>query len=829
MSSRRANPAPADTGDHLPTMIGLSKPRGWSMQTPADPQLDSPARSGTSVPLIVFRVLVVVLVIADFVDTAVRGDAEGWALWVAIMSVAATITALRYPLAGVAIGIVPILSIIFLPSQAAGVIPLVVTTIAVVARRSRPAAWAVVCGYALVLLVDVVVGTPPLRSMLNAGALLVSVLIGLAGRAHFRRSQAADARIISLADRVARARKEERAELAGELSDLLADDLDVARHRLARANREGDPTTLFAALARTRADTQTALVRLRELVTALRGSLDGEDVDPSALLRGAIDDAEDQLIGSGHPVEVTLPESFEGLNARAAGLLRRALRVGLDRLRIAAVPGCPCALTLARSREATALELAYLEKSGGSPPMSDDARHSDAEFAADLSSTGGGWEESSAAGRTTWRVVLPIRSAPSDFVPIKSGWMTRLRPRVGWLALTAAAGAGAVYGTVRAVATAFADDPVWQLNACWALVFLGIALVGWRPTVAGCLMTVGAVAALGWYQPLPVWQPAYPAVITLAALVAARRPRWLPAVLVAWIGCLLVANRGLPAPRDIIAMLVLLLVGSLAGLAAHHFQAVRTAQLDELDRLRAQEAALRELERRQLAGELHDIVAHQLSLISMQIMAHRADDLAGLRRTAAEVIELNRSAKVDLVTLVQLLEGGPTTTSRAAEADWVAPSRVVEGVAATLEAAGHVVEVSADEGLDRCSPTTRRTLTRILREASTNVVRYAPPRSAVTIRVARRRDLIDIRIGSPLAAATPDNPYSTGWGLLGLAERVQLTGGRFSAGPVCDSWLVQATLPDLEGGSTVGVLSASPDDDRIDDAEVDRSNQNLNS
>lgn len=795
------------------------------MQTPFHASQVGSRRDWSRWPILAFQVLVVLLLLGDFVDTVLRGFAQDWHLPLAVLGLAAAITGLRFPLAGVALGIVPIASIILVPGQAFGLWPLVITTIAVVARSRRTAAIVVVGGYAAVVAADLALGTPLQRFLAYAAILVIAAGIGLGAREQRRRSRAAAARILSLEERVARVRADERAALAAELSDLLADDLDANRDLLARAETRADAGALARALAHTEAATQTALTRLRELVAALRGVEPGDPVDAADDLQSALDEFEDQLVGRGHPVELTLPDSLEGLSTRTAQLLQACLRTALDEARTAAVPGSTCTIEVTRSREETGLRLGFDVGPTTGPEAATTAGRSDP--AAEIVAAGGTWHDRVESGRRWLQVTVPARSPAIGSVPVRAGWAVWLRPEVGRFALTAVSGAAMLHALVGMVTAAGAGDQAWPLHAGWAAVFLGIALAGWWPIPAAALLVLGALAALPLYQSLPYWQPAHLAVIVLTALTTARRPRSLPYLIVAWIVFLLVAHRGIPTVEAASA-LALPLFGAIGGLALHHFRAVRGAQVAELDRLRREEASVRDQERRQLAGELHDIVAHQLSLMSMQIMAHRSDDLAGLRRTAAQVSDLNRSAKADLATLVHLLRDGqarsPAATSD--EAEWAAPSRLAEGVAASLTEAGHTVRLRVDPAADDCDPTTRRTIARILREATTNILRYAPPESDCGITIAVDAAAVDIEVTSPLGTDTPQDPHSTGWGLLGLTERAHLTGGRFRAGPDGGLWRVCASLPSRLPES-VGPVTHRRQHVRVDDAQVDRPHQHL--
>lgn len=114
--------------------------------------------------------------------------------------------------------------------------------------------------------------------------------------------------------------------------------------------------------------------------------------------------------------------------------------------------------------------------------------------------------------------------------------------------------------------------------------------------------------------------------------------------------------------------------------------------------------------------------------------------------------------------------------------------------AAALRDAGHTIDVAVDEAADHADPATRRTLTRIIRESTTNIVRYAPASAACTLRIATTPAGFAVTVANPLPNRARRSESSTGWGLIGLAERVRITGGTFAAEPVGEQWVLQAHL-----------------------------------
>jgi signal transduction histidine kinase len=96
------------------------------------------------------------------------------------------------------------------------------------------------------------------------------------------------------------------------------------------------------------------------------------------------------------------------------------------------------------------------------------------------------------------------------------------------------------------------------------------------------------------------------------------------------------------------------------------------------------------------------------------------------------------------------------------------------------------------------SPEIRTTVHRIVQEALTNVLRHASGAGSVTVSVEDDGERIRVEVvddGDPITGAGPTRRQ--GYGLVGMAERVELSGGSFSAGPVDggSGWSIRAVLP----------------------------------
>lgn len=200
---------------------------------------------------------------------------------------------------------------------------------------------------------------------------------------------------------------------------------------------------------------------------------------------------------------------------------------------------------------------------------------------------------------------------------------------------------------------------------------------------------------------------------------------------------------------------------------------------------------IRNEERLALARELHDTVAHHVSAIAVQAQAGSVvvatqPQQAGVVLAAIEA-EASRTLE-EMRAMVQVL--------RADDWDAYAPQQGVADLATLTRRDGTpTVEVSVADsaiGLPRSVDTA---LYRLAQEALTNANRHAQGATRVHIEVSRAGDVVRLRVSDDgLAPARPGT--EPGYGLRGMAERAELLGGTFSAGPgPAGGWAVEARLP----------------------------------
>jgi signal transduction histidine kinase len=234
----------------------------------------------------------------------------------------------------------------------------------------------------------------------------------------------------------------------------------------------------------------------------------------------------------------------------------------------------------------------------------------------------------------------------------------------------------------------------------------------------------------------------------------------------------------------------------------------RAERLEAEAQLHAEQA--REGERRRIAREMHDVLAHRLSLLSLHAGAleFRPDAPPEEVATAAAVIrDSARAALEELREVIGVLREGTEAATQPAQPTLHDLRALVE----EARAAGARVDLDLDPaGEDPWAPIPERngrTAYRIVQEGLTNARKHAPG-ARVRVRVsARPSGEVGIEVANPraVAAASPvpgaaagDLPGS-GSGLIGLGERVALVGGELSHGSGADGeYRLRATLPAAE-------------------------------
>lgn len=368
------------------------------------------------------------------------------------------------------------------------------------------------------------------------------------------------------------------------------------------------------------------------------------------------------------------------------------------------------------------------------------------------------------------------------------------------------AGQAAVYGRVGLVAfgvlvTVSKDAPVsggryLPAVIASALVCAVVLLVPrWQWPVAPWVVT--AVSA--WWGSVTL----FPLAVVVFDLAMARRMRAAAVCVAVALGANVL---GYPptrwwVDRGYVAMAVSLTFAFVVGLWLGNRRRLLQALASEMEHLRV-EAQLREdgarvAERSRIAAEMHDVLAHRLSLIALHagVLATKRDTLPA---PVVERLGLLRTASTEALTDLRDVLGALHEPD-AARADAVrAPAlKDVQELVDEARTAGQRVGLMT-QGLPTQTPTTHRlAVYRIVQEALTNARKHADG-AAVTVYVDYRRPatLVEVTNTAGTASSAVAAPVDSGYGLIGLRERVTTLGGHLNAGPSgAGAWRLAARIP----------------------------------
>lgn len=322
----------------------------------------------------------------------------------------------------------------------------------------------------------------------------------------------------------------------------------------------------------------------------------------------------------------------------------------------------------------------------------------------------------------------------------------------------------------------------------------------WLHAVVALFLGLGYVPTLG----LPV------ALHTVAALCPAPRRR--AALGAAGVVGLLNARRehaqnaGTEAVDAFLVALVVFLLVYVAAYWSGRFAGRAKAQVQDLERRRA--AAAQEAvaaERARLARELHDIISHSVSVMTLQAAGAKALLPAQPERAAEALGRISAVGTASMNELGRLLEVLRTDDSPPVVADSVGNPLGVSDLGALLgqlEQFGLRVTLTSDGTPGSLDPSVDLAVYRVVQEGLVNAAKHggAGTRVDVTLQWRTADLLVAVRDDG---SGTPAAGLSTGHGLAGLAERVRAVGGHLVSKPVATGgFVVEARLPVTRPGLT---------------------------
>jgi signal transduction histidine kinase len=313
-----------------------------------------------------------------------------------------------------------------------------------------------------------------------------------------------------------------------------------------------------------------------------------------------------------------------------------------------------------------------------------------------------------------------------------------------------------------------------------ALAFSAAAMVWTSLLIPGGLLGGSDISRAG----------AFVYALCLYAVAVRCRPRVVAAAAVVTVlGAALIIPGEMPVAVSLIAVPILL------GVVVR-VRRSGARQLEEQERRHSGERALLE-ERQRIARELHDVVAHHMSVIAIQAEAapyKTADPPAELVESFGEIRASALAGLGELRRVLGVLRtgvAGTTPPPGLADLDALVDSARSGGVSVTVACSGEPV-APLPEGVDLSAY-------RIVQEALSNAMRHAPG-SQVRVSVEYRGDGVAIEVRNDAVASvlvgSGARDAGGGHGLVGMRERATMLGGSLEAGPTEDrGFLVSAVLP----------------------------------
>ncbi|MES9541270.1 histidine kinase [Actinomadura sp. NPDC000600] len=404
-----------------------------------------------------------------------------------------------------------------------------------------------------------------------------------------------------------------------------------------------------------------------------------------------------------------------------------------------------------------------------------------------------------APGRT--RLAAGVRAAlvPGHDEPAVTLLPAHPALRFPILAVLVALTIGFTAGSIAISITQYRVDAelAWPLGLLQAAPLVFAArwpIAAWRVAAIGLLLTVFVRHGEG-FMPWPVTAILALVVILFFTGVGAARQTTVGVGAVTIAGVLVPAVLfGMPGWFATILAGIAAVALTFGDAVGGRHSAVEELRLREEQHRRdlARQAVLEE--RARIARELHDVVAHHMSVIAMQAEAapFKIPDLPdAARQTFGVVRDAAREALTETRRVVGLLRADDESAERAPQPglerldDLVGAARRA-GLAVATAVVGMPRPLNA--GVDLSAY-------RIVQESLSNASRYAPG-SRVHVEVRYGTEALVVSITDDGARSTPEESQGGGHGLVGMRERVAMLGGRIEAGPRDDAgWSVVAELP----------------------------------
>ena len=384
---------------------------------------------------------------------------------------------------------------------------------------------------------------------------------------------------------------------------------------------------------------------------------------------------------------------------------------------------------------------------------------------------------------------------------------TDLRPALYW-SDTAIVGIPLAL-VVAEAATTF--QPPHPSAVTTMLGVVGCLALLWRRTrpveVLGIMVIVSLVPTLGLGHEPDLYSSLIPSLVAIYAVAAYRPTRYLYLIAgfcVVVLGGFAIRGPVFRAASQIIFNVLCLALAALIGRLTQHLRtradtaSARASLLEREHDLQAREAVVAERER--IARELHDVIAHDVSLMVIQAGAAQrvmSDHPAEASEALSLIQDSGRRAVDELYLLLGMLreDGQDLTPERGLSA--------IEALIGEVRRSGLAIDLRITGERRDLGSALEVSAYRLVQEGLTNVLKHAQG-SRTLVELAYDPSQLTVRVTDDgtdhrtdrAGAASAHPPVSGGHGLLGMRERVRMFGGSFEAGHRPNGgWLITAVLP----------------------------------
>ncbi|MFI6386776.1 sensor histidine kinase [Nonomuraea sp. NPDC050540] len=311
------------------------------------------------------------------------------------------------------------------------------------------------------------------------------------------------------------------------------------------------------------------------------------------------------------------------------------------------------------------------------------------------------------------------------------------------------------------------------LTSFWAVVLATLAMDGGETWITVLACVIAAYSALAHSR----HRVAAAAGVLLAAVLAGAAGADIVPSLPSWLG----------------PYVVLLSAGALAVFV--RFWQRNRERLDALRRDR-DEATRRavQAERSRIAGELHDVVTHNVSVMVIQAGAARKVMDAHPEQSKQALVAIEASGRAAMAELRNVMGLLAASEERPGGLEPQPGIDQLDGLIERVRAAGFQVEARVEAGLQPLPPGVDLAVYRVVQEALTNTMKHAAG-AAATVTVARAGDFLVVEVGDTGGGTAAGPGTGQGRGLIGLRERLALYGGTLETTRGADGYRLRARIP----------------------------------